>query len=242
MTASRTTIEASTTPRSTAREALRSVATCADAALRTAPEAVARDRPGPAPGRAEVPRAVPRAPEPERGADGRRAGCLPFPLVPCPVPAIGPLGRVCRTGCPGSGLGCEAREGGSTGVAGGVVELLLDAQQLVVLGDALGARGGAGLDLAAVGGDGEVGDGDVLGLPRAVAHHAAVAVAVGQVDRVEGFGERADLVDLDQQRVRGAGGDAAAEPLGVGDEQVVADDLHLAAEALGHGLPAVPVL
>src|SRR6476660_2415731 len=224
-------MDARTTPRRTALDALRSVATCAEAALRTAPEAVARERPGPAPGRAEVPRAVPRAPEPERGADGRRAGCLPFPLVPCPVPAIGPLVRVCRPGRPGSGLGCEAREGGSTGVAGGVVELLLDAQQLVVLGDALGARGGAGLDLAAVGGDGEVGDGDVLGLPRAVAHHAAVAVAVGQVDRVEGLGEGADLVDLDEQGVGRARVDAALQAHRVGDEQVVADDLHAVAEA-----------
>src|SRR4051794_28313454 len=35
-------------------------------------------------------------------------------------------------------------------------ELLLDAQELVVLGDAIGARRRAGLDLPAAGGDGEV--------------------------------------------------------------------------------------
>src|SRR5690606_10596971 len=39
----------------------------------------------------------------------------------------------------------EAREGGAAGVDRGVVEDLLDAQQLVVLGDALGAGRGAGL-------------------------------------------------------------------------------------------------
>ena len=48
-------------------------------------------------------------------------------------------------------------------------ERLLDAQQLVVLGDAIRARRRAGLDLAAAGGDGEVGDRRVLGLARAVA-------------------------------------------------------------------------
>ena len=45
-----------------------------------------------------------------------------------------------------------------------VAELRLDPQQPVVLGDALGARRRAGLDLAGAGGDGEVGDGRVLGL------------------------------------------------------------------------------
>ena len=39
-------------------------------------------------------------------------------------------------------------------------------------------------------------------------------------------GERADLVHLDQDRVGDAGVDAPLEPLGVGDEQVVADELH----------------
>ena len=60
---------------------------------------------------------------------------------------------------------------------GRLAELLLDAQQLVVLGDPVGPGRGAGLDLAAVGGHGQVGDGGVLGLPRAVRHHAGVRVA-----------------------------------------------------------------
>src|SRR5690606_14797274 len=98
---------------------------------------------------------------------------------------------------PPSGGG-EPGEGAPTGVARGVVELLLDAQQLVVFRDPLRTRRSTGLDLSAVGGHGEVGDRDVLGLARAVAHHAAVAVAVRQLDGVEGLGERADLVDLHQ--------------------------------------------
>ena len=36
--------------------------------------------------------------------------------------------------------------------------------------------------------------------------------------------------------------DAAGQALGVGDEQVVADQLHPVAEGVGEGLPAVPVL
>ena len=52
---------------------------------------------------------------------------------------------------------------------GGLAELFFDAQELVVLGDAVGAAGGAGLDLAGVGGHGDVGDDGVLGLAGAVA-------------------------------------------------------------------------
>ncbi len=49
-------------------------------------------------------------------------------------------------------------------VHGVAAEDLLDAEQLVVLGDAVGAAEGPGLDLAGVGGDGDVGDGGVLSL------------------------------------------------------------------------------
>src|SRR5258707_8412011 len=54
------------------------------------------------------------------------------------------------------------------GMARGGAEQLLDADELVVLGEPVGARERAGLDLPAIGGDGEVGDGRVLGLARAV--------------------------------------------------------------------------
>src|SRR3954468_15824854 len=50
--------------------------------------------------------------------------------------------------------GTEPREGDSAGVARGVVELLLDPEQLVVLHGPVGACRRAGLDLPAVGRDG----------------------------------------------------------------------------------------
>src|SRR5206468_3143672 len=78
---------------------------------------------------------------------------------------------------------------------GGVAQLLLDPQQPVVLGDAIGARGGAGLDLAGTGGDSEVGDGGVLGLARAVGDHRGVAGLAGGANRLQGLREGADLVD-----------------------------------------------
>src|SRR5690606_17691581 len=52
----------------------------------------------------------------------------------------------------------EPREGAATRVTGGVVQGLLDAQQLVVLGDPVGTGRGARLDLAAVRRHRQVGD------------------------------------------------------------------------------------
>ena len=69
----------------------------------------------------------------------------------------------------------RSRECARTGVRRGFAEVLLDAQELVVLRDAIAARGRAGLDLAAAGRDREVGDRRVLGLAAAVRHHGGVA-------------------------------------------------------------------
>src|SRR5262245_44515638 len=53
-------------------------------------------------------------------------------------------------------------------IAGARTQLLLDAQELIVLRHAVGARQRSGLDLARVGADREIGDGDVLGLAGAM--------------------------------------------------------------------------
>ena len=109
---------------------------------------------------------------------------------------------------------------------------LLDPQQLVVLGHAIGPRGRAGLDLAVPQGDGQVGDGRVLGLAAAMADDGGEAVAAGQIDGLDGLGERADLVELDEDAVGDSLVDAPLQPLGVGHEQVVADQLDLVAQAV----------
>ena len=81
-------------------------------------------------------------------------------------------------------------------IHGEVAQFFLDAEQLVVLGHAVGAAQRAGLDLSAVGGHGDVGDGGVLSLARAVAGNGSVAVTVGHVDGIQGLAQRADLVHL----------------------------------------------
>lgn len=53
-------------------------------------------------------------------------------------------------------------------IDGAAAEEFLDTEELVVLGDAVGAAHGTGFDLSAVGGDGDVGDGGILGFAGAV--------------------------------------------------------------------------
>ena len=123
-----------------------------------------------------------------------------------------------------------------------VAKFLFDAEELVVFRDPVRAAHRAGLDLAAVGGDGDVGDGAVLGLAGAVAEHGGVGVFLRHFHGVEGLGERADLVDLDEDGVGHAELDALGEELGVGDEEVVADELGGLAELVGEDFPAGPVV
>ncbi len=73
-------------------------------------------------------------------------------------------------------------------------------------------------------------------------HDGAVAGVVRSLHSLQRLGQGADLVDLDQDGVGHAALDAVGQARGVGDEQIVAHELHLAAERLGQRLPAVPVV
>ena len=103
-------------------------------------------------------------------------------------------------------------------------------------------RQGAGLDLPGAAADRDVGDRGVLGLAGAVRDHRRVAGAARQAHGVQRLRQRADLVHLDQDGVGHAGRDALLQRGRVGHEQVVADQLHALAQALGEQLPAVPVV
>ena len=81
---------------------------------------------------------------------------------------------------------------------------------------------------------------DVLGLARAMRHHRGVAGLTRHPDRRQRLRQRPDLIDLDQDRVRDTGVDPALEALRVGDEHVVADELHAVPELVGQRRPARP--
>ncbi len=71
--------------------------------------------------------------------------------------------------------------------------------------------------------------------------NGGVAVALSEFDGAEGFGEGADLVHLNENRVGAAEFDALFEVLDVGNEEVVADELAVFADEVGENLPAFPV-
>src|ERR1700716_3284726 len=96
----------------------------------------------------------------------------------------------------------RSAEGGAARELSVGAQLLLDAQQLVVLRHALGAGGRAGLDLPARSRHRQVRDRHVLGLARAMADDGAVAALSRGGDRLQRLGERPDLVHLDEDRVR----------------------------------------
>src|SRR5208282_232520 len=104
----------------------------------------------------------------------------------------------------------------------------LDAEELVVFCDAIGARRGAGLDLAGAHGDDEIRDERVFGFAGAVRNHRRVIRFARYFDGFDRFGDGADLVELDENRVADAFGDAAREDFGIRDEDVVADQLYAA--------------
>ena len=86
--------------------------------------------------------------------------------------------------------------------------------------------------MAGIGGDRDVGDGSVFRLAGPMADHRGVGVFFGEFDRIEGLGERADLVDFDQDRIGDALFKSLSEKLHIGDEQVVTDELDLRAERI----------
>ncbi len=71
---------------------------------------------------------------------------------------------------------------------------------------------------------------------------SGIAGGLGGVDGVQRLRQRADLVDLDEDRVGHAPVDAVLQTRHVGDEQVVAHQLDTPAQAVREQLPAVPIV
>ena len=126
------------------------------------------------------------------------------------------------------------------GVDSVVTKLLLDAENLVELGETLGSAGGTGLDLAGADADDDVGDGNVLSLAGAVGDHDTPAVGVRVLGSLDGLGKGSDLVDLEEERIGRLELDGLLDAERVGDGQVVSNDLDvLGLIEVAPGLPVV---
>src|SRR4029077_19822909 len=130
----------------------------------------------------------------------------------------------------------------AAGEASGDAQLFLDAQKLVVLGDAVSAGGGSGLDLACAHGDDEIGQESVLGLAGAVRDNRSVTRLARHFDSFDGLAYATDLVQLDEDGVADAFRNAARENLRVGNENVVTHQLDFLTEIAREDFPAVPVV
>src|SRR3989304_3623384 len=117
-------------------------------------------------------------------------------------------------------------------------QLLLDAQEAVVLRRALAAGGGPALDLAAARRHRQVGDRRALGLAAAVRHNAGPARRPRRRHRRQRLRQRPDLVHLDQHRVGRALRHAAADALHVRHEHVVPHQLQARPQPLREVPPA----
>ena len=119
---------------------------------------------------------------------------------------------------------------------------LLDAQELVVLGEALRLGDRADLDLPAGGADREVGQSRVLGFAGPRGDDGAIPRGLRPLHHRERLADGADLVHLHEHRIGRAARDPAFEAFEVGGEEVVADDLQAVAERGGQLRPALPVV
>ena len=112
----------------------------------------------------------------------------------------------------------DGEEGVHAGVLGHVEELILDAQQLIVLGDAVGAGGGAGLYLAGVKCNSQICYGGILSLTGAVGGNCGHTGLVRHLDGLKGLRYGSDLVELDQDGVGSSVGDTFGQSLGIGNK------------------------
>ena len=131
---------------------------------------------------------------------------------------------------------------GSKAIGRGASKLILDLEKTVVLRQALSSRRGTSFDLATARGHRKVGDERVRSFAGAMRDHLGVRGLTADRDGFECLGDGADLVELDQGSVGDASVHGVSDDCGVGDEDVVADELHPIAETLREAGPAIPIV
>ena len=126
-------------------------------------------------------------------------------------------------------------------IVGIVAQCFFNTQELVVFGDAFGARDTAGFEDPAVGGDAQVGDEGVLGLAGTVTDHGDEAVSLSDADGLKGLGEGSDLIGFDDYSVGGVEVYAPLQEARAGDEEVIAQHVDILVSG-GISAPCVPVI
>src|SRR6266404_7115298 len=105
-------------------------------------------------------------------------------------------------------------------------ELLFDAQQLIVFRDAISARSRARFDLSRGSRHSKIRDKGVFSFAGTMRNNGVITGHASQFDGIDGFGDAANLVQLDQNGVGNSIVNATRQPFRVGDKQIVANQLN----------------
>ena len=110
----------------------------------------------------------------------------------------------------------------------------------IVFRDRIPAARSTGLDLSSTDTNRKVRNESILSLAGTVRDHDTPACGVGVRGGLEGLGNTSDLVDLEKERVAGFSLDRVFDTDGVGDREIVTDDLTIVSGAeVSPGLPVV---
>src|ERR1051325_1828945 len=133
-------------------------------------------------------------------------------------------------------------KGFAAGEARRPAQVFFDAEELIGHCRAIGTRKRSGFDLSGVGGDGEIGDEWIFSLAGTMRDDRRAPVSLRELDAVQSFRERADLVDFDQNRISHTQIDSFLQELRVSNEEIVADELYSISEFVSQELPARPIV
>src|SRR5690606_4138343 len=122
------------------------------------------------------------------------------------------------------------------------LQLLLDPQQLIVLGNPIRTAQGACLDLSSGSTHCQIGNCRIFGFAGTVRNHRRVSRVFSHFNGVQSLGQAANLVKLDQNRVASLLLDTFFQNLGVGDKQVITDQLHTITQLASKCSPSCPVV
>ena len=121
-------------------------------------------------------------------------------------------------------------EGLHAGIDGTIAQFFLNAQQLVVLGHAFRTGRSARLDLVGVQRHSQIGNGGIFRLAAAMGYNRRITCLMRHLDGFKRFGQRTNLIQLNQDGIAAAALDAFLQTLGIGDEQIIPHELYLIAQ------------
>jgi len=129
-----------------------------------------------------------------------------------------------------------------SGVYSTSAQFFLNTKDLVVLGETFGTAWGSGLDLSGSKTNNKVSNEGIFGFSGTVRDHCSPSTLLSKKMGIDGLGNGTDLVYFQEETVAGLLLNSGSNTLGVGDSQVVTDNLNWGCSGdSGPGLPVILV-